>query len=50
MLSGYGCNIGNHFMGVLGYADELAILYPSIQDLVCEQFAIEYHLIEKNQS
>ena len=36
-------------MGVLGYADDLAILSPPLQGLkymvkIYEQFAIEYHI------
>ena len=27
----YSCHIGNHYMGILGYADYLAILSPSLQ-------------------
>ena len=55
--SGYDCHtyIGNHYMEVVGYADDLGILSPQgLTHMVklCEQFAIEYHIIfnEKNQS
>ena len=38
-------NLYSQYMGVLGYADDLAILSPSLQGLkhmvkICEQFAI----------
>ena len=32
-LSGFGCHIGNSFMGAVGYADDVAILAQSVQSL-----------------
>ena len=45
--SGMGCDIGHHFYGCVGYADDVKLLYPSINGLqsminVCENFADEY--------
>ena len=31
--SGLGCNIGRSYIGVLGYADDLTLLYPSVNAL-----------------
>ena len=42
--SGYGCHINNTFVGALCYADDVALLSPSIRGLndmisLCEVFA-----------
>lgn len=44
---GYGCRIGRHYVGGLGYADDLELLAPSLKGLqimvhVCEAYAREY--------
>ena len=45
--SGLGCNIGRSYIGVLGYADDLTLLSPSVNALskmvgICEEYAKEY--------
>ena len=45
--SGYGCHIGHRYFGVLGSADDLSLLAPTIYSLrkmlsICEQFGLEY--------
>ena len=30
---GFGCHVGNKFMGVIAYADDVAILAPSVTSL-----------------
>jgi hypothetical protein len=44
---GYGCWIGNHYFGSMGYADDLKLISPTIQGLkmmnsICEDFGYEY--------
>ena len=46
-LCGAGCTIGNNYFGALSYADDLAILSPTIKGLqvmlnVCETFGKEF--------
>ena len=48
--SGLGCNIGRSFIGVLGYADDLTLLSPSVNALskmvgICEEYAKEYDIV-----
>ena len=45
-----GCKIGNSFLGVFGYADDLTLLCPSLSGLkqmlnVCEDYAKEYNIL-----
>ncbi len=45
--SGYGCKIGHLFCGVLGYADDISILAPSLYALrrmcdICSDYGVEY--------
>ena len=45
-----GCKIGNSFLGVFGYADDLTLLCPSLAGLkqmlnVCEDYAKEYNIL-----
>ena len=55
--SGSGCHIGNTFMGAVGYADDVALLAPSLQALhkmlgICDSFGNDYSVlfnIEKYQ-
>ena len=47
--SGLGCYIENTFLCVLGFADDITLVSPSIQGLnemlqICELFAVEYHV------
>ena len=48
--SGLGCNIGRSYIGVLGYADDLTLLSPSVNALskmvsICEEYANEYDIV-----
>ena len=48
--AGYGCNIGNYFVGALGYADDIVLLCPTKEGLrkmikICEFYAAEHDLI-----
>ena len=48
--SGVGCHMGNHFVGSLGFADDITLLCPTLHGLkiminICEQFAKEYDLL-----
>ena len=43
--SGLGCHVGRTFAGAFGYADDLALISPSLSGLrqmikICEQYAI----------
>ena len=45
-----GCHIGNHYVGVLGYADDLILLCPSVSGIknmikVCEDYADEHCIL-----
>ena len=47
---GLGCNIGRSYIGVLGYADDLTLLSPSVNALskmvgICEEYAKEYDIV-----
>ena len=47
--NGAGCYMCNHFVGGLGYADDLTLLCPSLKGLksmvkVCEEYADEFHV------
>ena len=42
--SGNGCHIGHHFVGALGYADDITLLSPNVDGLmnmikICEGYA-----------
>lgn len=44
-----GCHIGHHYAGALGYADDVALIAPSLGAmrrmlLICQDFATEYHV------
>ena len=48
--SGLGCNIGRSYIGVLGYADDLTLLSPSVNALskmvgICEEYVKEYDIV-----
>lgn len=48
--AGVGCHFYHHFVGVLCYADDIALIAPSPSALrfqlnICEQFALEYDLL-----
>ena len=46
---GYGCHIGNQYMGSFAYADDLILLSPTVSSLkaqlhVCEMFSNDYNI------
>ena len=48
--SDIGCHMGLHYVGALGFADDITLLCPSLSGIktmlsICEQFAAEYDLI-----
>ena len=48
--AGVGCNIGNHFINHLCYADDMVLLSPSLKGLkklvaTCEQYASEHDIV-----
>ena len=48
--SGMGCNIGHHFYGCVGYADDVKLLCPSVNGYqsminVRENFADQYDVM-----
>ena len=47
--SGIGCHMGGHYVGAIGYADDLTLVSPSIRALnnmlsICSKFAEEYNI------
>ena len=47
--AGLGCNIGNVCCGIIGYADDILLLAPTVQSLnhmvkICEAYADEYDI------
>ena len=47
--SGIGCRMGIHYVGALGFADDITLICPTVYGLklminICEQFAEEYDL------
>ena len=49
--SGIGCHLHGKYMGILGYADDVTLLSPSIRGLnrmlsVCEEFGKEYFIFK----
>ena len=45
-----GCKIGNKFLGVFGYADDLTLLCPTLSGLqemlnICEDYAKDYNIL-----
>ena len=48
--SGLGCHVGRTFAGAFAYADDIAIVSPSLSGLrqmihICEQYAMEYCIV-----
>ena len=48
--SGYGCTIGNYFLGALGYADDIVLICPTREGLrnmirICESYAKDHDLL-----
>ena len=49
-INGAGCHIGHHFIGALGYADDIVLLCPSLSGLkdmieICEDYAKEHNIL-----
>ena len=47
--SQWGCHVGIYFMGCVAYADDIAIMAPSLRGLkamieICEEYAVEYNI------
>ena len=48
--SGIGCYLGHHFVGALGYADDIVLLCPTVAGLrkmikICEDYAKEHSIL-----
>ena len=48
--SGFGCHIGDTFMGTVSYADDVVILAPSLTSLkqmlnICDKFSDNYNVL-----
>ena len=48
--NGIGCHIGHHFVGALGYADDIILLCPSVTGLnkiisTCVEYADEHNIL-----
>ena len=48
--SGIGCYVGDEYLGVLGSADDLTLLAPTLYSLkcmlsICEEFAVEFDIL-----
>ncbi|CAL4163386.1 unnamed protein product, partial [Meganyctiphanes norvegica] len=48
--NGIGCFIGHHFVGALGYADDIILLCPTFSGLkkmikICEEYAEEHSIL-----
>ena len=48
--NGIGCHIGHHFVGALGYADDIILLCPSVTGLnkmisICVEYADEHNIL-----
>ena len=48
--SGLGCHVGRTFAGTFAYADDIALISPSLSGLcqmiqICEQYAMEYSIV-----
>lgn len=48
--SGIGCHIGRNYCGAFGYADDLALVSPTIYGLkkmisICEDYAIDFNIL-----
>ena len=48
--SNTGCHIGHHYVGALGYADDLILLCPSVSGMnkmirICEDYAQEHNIL-----
>ena len=56
-LSGFGCYVGNVYMGAIGYADDCMLLSPTINSMncqlkICENYSQEFNVtfnVEKYQ-
>ena len=48
--TGIGCNIGNYYLGALGYADDIVLLCPSKEGLrelikICERYSMDHDIL-----
>lgn len=48
--SGFGCYIGNTFVGSLGNADDIVLMSPSVNGMrqmlgICERYALENQIV-----
>ena len=48
--NGIGCHLGPHFVGALGYADDIMLLCPTVEGLrmmikICEEYANEHSIM-----
>ena len=48
--SGLGCHVGRNFTGAFAYADDIALVSPSLSGLrqmiqICQQYAMEYSIV-----
>ena len=48
--SGFGCHVGNEYIGALSFADDISLLCPTISGLnkmveIAEQYAAEYSIV-----
>ena len=48
--SGFGCEVGSEFIGILGYADHLTLICPSLNALnhmlsICTDFGKQYNIV-----
>ena len=46
---GLGCHVGPAYAGAFGYADDVALLSPTIYGLrkmisICEKYAVDFHI------
>ena len=49
-INGVGCHIGHHFIGALGYADDIVLICPSLSGLrdmikICEDYAKDHNIL-----
>ena len=48
--SNIDCKVGNNYVGVFGYADDLTLINPTLTELksmlaICENYADEYKIL-----
>ena len=50
LLNGLGCHVGSTYAGAFGYADDIALIAPSLSSLkemmtICENFAKSHNIV-----